>query len=145
MEELTANKALVEKGEDDNSSSGSDDCPSEDNLSKAILRQVLPAAKGGRKAVANGKLKDHLRSIFGFARKKPAGEQKPKPKEEKKNPLPPPKPEKKAETKPAAPKKPVVPAPAEEEKHGGTGESGTVYIDAWTQTEKIDFQRARSA
>eukprot|EP00831_Metopus_contortus_P068491 TRINITY_DN61252_c0_g1_i1.p2 TRINITY_DN61252_c0_g1~~TRINITY_DN61252_c0_g1_i1.p2 ORF type:complete len:102 (-),score=29.14 TRINITY_DN61252_c0_g1_i1:107-412(-) len=44
-----------------------DDCPSEDNLDKEVLNQILPMRK---KPATNCKVKDNLRSIFGFARKK---------------------------------------------------------------------------
>jgi len=131
----------VDKGKDANSSSGSDDCPSEDNLSKAVLRQILPA-DGKDKTGSNAKLKEDLRSIFGFSRKKKVNPEakKEKPKEEKKLPAPP----AKIEKKPA--KKPTPPPQKEEEKEkqGGTGEPAITFVDAWTQTEKIDFQKARA-
>ena len=148
LRELNTNKELIEKGEDANSSSGSDDCPSEDNLSKVVLRQILPT-EGKDKIASNQKVKEDLRSIFGFSKKKkPAPEvKKEKPKEDKKVPPPPAKVEKKAVKKP--PPLPAVPTPPPikeeiKEKQGGTGEPAVTYVDAATQTEKIDFQRARA-
>jgi len=142
MNELNNNTELIKKGVDENSSSGSDDCPSEDNLSKAVLRHILPA-EGKDKSGSNAKLKEDLRSIFGWAKKKkPAPETKKEKKEEKKLPPPPPA---KVEKK-IPPKKPPPPPVKEEikEKQGGTGEPAITYVDAATQTEKIDFQKARA-
>ncbi len=147
MQQLTTDKELIEKGEDNNSSSGSDDCPSEDNLSKAILRHVLPVDESRKKLPPNSKVKDRLRSIFGFARKKvkpivdPKSKEKPK-EEKKKEPPVLPKPEKKVE-KPKKLLPPPPPAEDNKEKQGGTGEPIVTFVDAWTQTEKIDFQKAR--
>ncbi len=134
LKELQGNKALIDTGHDSNSS-GSEGSPSEDNLEKDVLRHILPSNK--RKAGNNKSAKERLRTIFGFVRKKPPNpldaKAKEKPKEEKKKE--PPKPEKKVD-KPA--KKPL----AEEQKDKPAVPAMTA-IDAWTQTEKIDFQKAR--
>ena len=134
---MDKNKELIDNGNDENSSSGSDDCPSDDNLSKAVLKQILPATKKDKKC-SNSKTRDDLQTIFGFPGKKKSVTEmkKEKPKEEKKLP-PPPKVEKKIVKKP-----PI----AKEEKKAKEEitESTAQYVDASTQTEKIDFQKARA-
>ena len=134
LKELQANQALIDKGNDSNSS-GSEGSPSEDNLDKDVLRHILPSSK--HKVPCSKNAKERLRAIFGFVRKKPANpadaKAKEKPKEEKKKE--PPKPEKKAE-------KPAKKPPTEEQKDKPVVPVVTA-VDAWTQTEKIDFQKAR--
>lgn len=142
LSELNANKDLIDKGNDENSSTGSDDCPSEDNFSKTVLRQILPASKKD-KSLANLKAKEQLRIIFGFTKRKQdsaTDAKKEKPKEEKKQPA------QKVEKKPI--KKTLPPlAVNNEETKGKTEESGIptiTYANAATQTERIDFQKART-
>jgi hypothetical protein len=140
LSELSANKDLIDKGNDDNSSTGSDDCPSEDNFSKAVLRQILPISKKD-KTLANMKAKEQLRLIFGFSRKKELVEKakKEKPKEEKKQP--PQKIEKRVLRK-------IISTPKTNEESKVKPEEPPVptiaYVDATTQTERIDFQKART-
>lgn len=109
------------------------------------MRHILPLDKKKKGAIpSNSKVKEHLRAIFGFAAglKNAADKAKQKMKEEKKKDVPPPKPkEEKKEEKKA--KKLPPPEKKEEEKTGGSGEPGPIYVNASTQTEKIDFQRAR--
>lgn len=127
LAELSENKDLIDNGNDENSSSGSEGCPSEDNLPAAVLKQILPTSKK-----ATAKTKDTLRSIFGFPRKKPEA-RKEKPKEEKKTAA---KQEKKVARRPSTVK--------EEKKEEGKNKEMAKYVDASTQTERIDFQRARA-
>jgi len=146
MDELKNNKELIEKGNDENESSGSEDCPSDDNLSKVVLSQLLPYSKK-KKPSKNKELADEMKSIFGFGSKKPERIQQPTPKpriiikEEKKTPLKPVKPPPLIEPVKVMiveQPKPAQEAPKEEDS------KKVIMVDAWTQTDKIDFARARS-
>eukprot|EP00826_Nyctotherus_ovalis_P066628 TRINITY_DN9872_c0_g1_i2.p2 TRINITY_DN9872_c0_g1~~TRINITY_DN9872_c0_g1_i2.p2 ORF type:complete len:183 (-),score=82.09 TRINITY_DN9872_c0_g1_i2:172-720(-) len=128
LAELHENKDLIDNGNDENSSSGSEDCPSEDNLPAAVLKQILPTNKK-----ANAKAKDALRSIFGFPKKKPEAKRE-KAKEEKKAAG---RQEKKVARRPSTVKK-------EKKEERKSMEEAAKYVDASTQTERVDFQRARA-
>jgi hypothetical protein len=127
LSELHEHKDLIDNGNDENSSSGSEDCPSEDNLPKEVLRQILPMSK----KAGNTKTKDMLAPIFGFPRRRKAEVKKKKPKEEKKVP---PKVEKKMSRR--------FSITREEKK--AKEEPVIQYVDASTQTERIYFQKARA-
>lgn len=161
IQELKKNKVLVEKGKDQNSSSGSDDCPSEDNISKKVLKEILfknhKKDKDLLKKSAHRERKNRDPTSFQTSPDNPQKkkiENLPnspdllKQKEEKKTTA---KPEiKKIESLSKIPKKlPPLPLspPMEDqkEKQGGTGELTIVLVDAATQTEKIYFEKARYA
>ena len=61
---------MIDVGKSNESSSGSDNSPSDDNLSKAVLNQVLPSSNK-IKSVTSQKVKQNIWSIFGFAKTKP--------------------------------------------------------------------------
>ncbi len=146
--ELKSNKELIDKGDDQNSPSGSDDCPSDDNFSTAVLRHLLPiAVRRKRGAPASSHVRAQLSTIFGLGGKRvapPETKLKMKQKEEKR-------PAKLATEK--KPERIVLPVPkveshvTEEEakKEPPVPTAAVVMVDAWTQTEKIDFARARYA
>lgn len=147
LKELKENKELIEKGQDANSSSGSDDCPSEDNLSKDVLKQILPIRNKKKimPPVLTTKAKENGKSIFGLTQKKKETvhiDFKPKEDKKKESPM---KLDKKREksVKQLPPLPIVISNEDQKEKQGGTGEATITYIDASTQTEKIDFQKAR--
>lgn len=139
--ELKANSQLIEKGKDNSSSSGSDDCPSEDNLTKEELSQILPGKKKNKEG--NSKLKENMRGIFGFVKKEKKqfqedAKKKENAKEEKKAPVQ--KPEKKVEK---VIKKTPLPEEDKKEKEEVPPVNQIKLVDASTQTEKIDFQKAQ--
>ena len=146
LQELTENQELVEKGNDANSSSGSEDCPSDDNFSTAVLSHLLPVrSKRKKKLPPNTQVKDQLSSIFGFGAGKKSADRidsklKNKPKEEKKKEPASKISEKKVVPKPDPPQEEIKKEP---EPAPSIAPLKVVMVDAWTQTDKIDFARAR--
>jgi len=138
IDELKGKKDLIKIGE--GSSSGSDDCPSEDNLQPNIIKHLLPHLK--KSSAKKLKMKDVFANTFGLNMKK----EKKNPEEKKiqsdkkpiKKEIPiihrPPKPEKKIEEKKEVPE--VI---KEDKKEKPKVETA----DKATQTEAIDFQKAR--
>lgn len=145
MCELRTDKELIERGNDQNSSSGSEDCPSDDNFSNVVLSQLLPVSTRKKKRITpNTQLKDQLNVIFGLGRTKKAADKsdpkllKTKPKEDKKKEAA------KLSEKKAEKPIPKPEPPLEEAKKDSLSQPSVVMVDAWTQTDKIDFARARS-
>jgi hypothetical protein len=134
LSELKNDKELIEKGNDANSSSGSDDCPSEDNLSRDVLRHVLPInMKKGQQNQSKTQLNFATRSrTLTDGKSKEEKKIIVQPKIEKRN-------EKSIKVLPPPP--PQV--EEQKDKQSGSGEQHVTYVDAATQTEKIDFQKAR--
>ena len=126
LRELTGNQELIEEGNGD-SSSGSDDAPSEDNMDIDEICQLVPAVdkklKSALKRVKKNEKKIKKEADDAKAQKKKLVEKAKKfsLQEEEKSIKPVPI-KKRATQKPPEKKKPVV-----------------VMIDAWTQTENSDL------
>jgi hypothetical protein len=134
---------MVERGKDDNSSSGSDDCPSDDNFSSAVLRHLIPLNPAKKRRPPGAKVKDQLCAIFGFrgASKSPDktdSKSKSKLKEEKKK-----EPPQRLTKSPIRPPTVCVKKEKKEQKEQKEERPAVTLVDAWTQTERIDFAKAR--
>jgi hypothetical protein len=147
LSELKTNKELITKGMDNNSSSGSDDCPSEDNLSKEALKDLIPRLTKPKKVPhARMKMKGTLKLAVNREKRLIVEVRKKRIKEEKK--------EKKKEEKkvPASLERKILKrimfTPRVREKKEPIQElliePEVTYADASTQTEQIYFQKARA-
>lgn len=135
VNELKGKKDLITQGE--GSSSGSDECPSEDNLKPSIIKRLLPRLK--KNTSKQIKTKDLFDKTFGLNNKQPKKQNE--------------------EKKPASDKKPAkkeiqtiqkIPLKVEkiEEKKECLKEEKKEKpkietADKATQTEAIDFQKAK--
>jgi len=166
LSELKGNKALLESGDKDiEGNSGSESEPSEDNLDEPLLTKILPVPSRPKKSLSPiKKINPNLTTTKDFMeipipRKNSLSKESVFPK--KAYPIPSPtnkviiRPIPKLENKPDIVKsKPISPiqkstilvAMKPEQKiieNKPTGEPTVVMVDAATQTEKIDFQRAK--
>jgi len=153
LTELRRNEELIAKGMDENSFSGSDDCPSEDNLSKEALKDIMPKSIKPKK-VSHAKMKG-ISKLTANREKRPIVEVKRRKKEEKKEERKEEKKEQKKEQKKVGStslerriikRKVFTPRLKEEKKpiQELLMEPEIAYADASTQTEQIYFQKARA-
>lgn len=150
---METNIDLIEVGNDENSSGGSDDCPSDDNLPPIVLKHLIPHSKNNKKKTekCNQKIKEQIISIFGLGHKQAKKSIAPKiklkikdfvKKEMQKTPL------RKIYKTIKGPNNNINDNPLQ--TIGNKKETNKedildiiVLIDAWTQTEAIDFAKAR--
>jgi hypothetical protein len=128
MEELKGNKELLNNGDENSSdNSGSDEQPSDDNLTDKIASRVIPIVR--RKEVKKEVKKAEM-SPRRLEVKEPSPVNKPA-KVEKKAPSP------------IRANRTIIKVEQKKEEPKPPATQGVKMIDASTQTEKIDFQRAK--